>query len=119
MIRPSGSLHARGSLLEVEGIERHLGRWHAAVKKALTSLAFRTLPHLAGMALEIDAAAFVPGPLPRFFSTAVREIGPALNDDLLELYGRAGQVLENRFAFFNSPEKFEREINWEPAQTPG
>ena len=36
----------------------------------------------------------------------------------MELYGRAGQVLANRFAFFNSPQAFDEGINWEPPQTP-
>jgi hypothetical protein len=115
---PSGSFPARCSSPVVEGIERRLARWHATVKGTWARLAFRALPHLAGVALEMDAAALHPGPLPRFFSTTVREIGPALNDDLLELYGRAGQALENRFAFFNSPQAFDREIDWEPPQTP-
>ena len=76
MNNPSGSFPARCSLPAVERIERRLARWHATVKGAWARLAFRALPHLAGITLEMDAAALHPGPLARFFSTTVRQIGP-------------------------------------------
>ena len=76
------------------------------------------LPTPCRFGLGIAAAGFEPAPTPHFFSTDVRQISPTLNDDLLELYGRAGQVLANRFAFFNSPQAFDEGIDWEPPQTP-
>ena len=102
----------------LDGLERRLDRWRACANRTAAAWAFRALPRLAGSSLEIAAAGFEPGPIPHFFSTDVREISPALNDDLLDLYGRAGQVLENRFAFFNCLQVFDKGINWEPSQTP-
>ena len=111
-------MNAHSFFPAAEGIERRVARWHATLKAAVANLAFHSVPWLASAFLEMDAAALRAGPIPRFFSTAVRQIHPTLNDDLLELYGRAGQALENRFAFFNSPQSFDREIDWEPPQTP-
>jgi hypothetical protein len=102
-------------LTNLGGVERRLHQWHACAKQRVACWALRAFPRLAGSALEAAAGGFVPAPIPRFFSLDVREIAPTLNDDLLELYGRAGQVLANRFAFFNS---FDQGINWEPAHTP-
>jgi hypothetical protein len=102
----------------LNGLERTLNHWRAHAKGAAARWAFRAFPRLAGSVLEVSAAGFEPAPIPHFFSTDVRQIAPTLNDDLLELYGRAGQVMANRFAFFNSPEAFDEGINWEPPQTP-
>ena len=102
----------------LEGLERQLDHWRARARGAAARGAFRALRRLAGSVLEIAAAGFEPAPTPHFFSPHVREIDPTLNDDLLELYGRAGQVLANRFAFFNSPQAFDEGINWEPPQSP-
>lgn len=102
----------------MDGLERHLNEWHARARLAAARGAFRALPQLSGSALEIASAEFAPGPSPHFFSPGVRQIAPALNDDLLDLYGRAEQVLGNRFAFFNSPQAFDNGIDWEPPQSP-
>ena len=103
----------------LEGLERAGNGWRDRARGAAARWALRAFPRLAGSVLEVAAAGFAPAPLPHFYSTDVREIDPTLNDDLLELYGRAGQILANRFAFFNSPQAFEEGINWEPAQSPG
>jgi hypothetical protein len=102
---------------KLDGLERQFIRWRAGAKRGAARWAFRAFPRLAGSALEVAAAGFEPAPIPYFFSPDVRQIAPTLNDDLLELYGRAGQVLANRFAFFNSPQAFEEGINWEPPQS--
>jgi hypothetical protein len=102
----------------LDGLERRLHQWSARAKIAAARRAFRAFPHLSGSALEIAAAGFEPAPTPYFSSPDVRRIAPTLNDDLLELYGRAGQILANRFAFFNSPQAFDEGINWEPPQSP-
>jgi hypothetical protein len=104
--------------LNIEAWERRLSRWQAEAKRAAAVLAFRVFPHPTGSLYELRAAALKVGPLPRFFSADVREVDPTLNDDLLELYGRAGQALQNRFAFFGSPQAFEQGIDWEPPQSP-
>lgn len=103
----------------LDGLERHLNRFRARARNTAARWAFNVFPGLAGVALEMAAAGFEPAPTPYYFSSDVREISPTLNDDLLELYGRAGQVLQNRFAFFNSPQEFGEGINWEPPQSPG
>jgi hypothetical protein len=102
----------------LDGLERQFNHWSARAKRVGARWAFRAFPRLAGSALEAAAAGFKPAPTPYFFSPDVRQIAPTLNDDLLELYGRAGLVLANRFAFFNSPQAFDEGINWEPPQTP-
>ena len=102
----------------LDGLERRFDRWRARAKGAAARWAFGAFPRLAGAALEMAAAGFEPAPTPHFFSTDLRQINPTLNDDLLELYGRAGQVLANRFAFFNSSQAFDEVIDWEPPQTP-
>jgi hypothetical protein len=102
----------------LDGLERRFHCWRVRARRAAAGWAFRALPRLAGSALEIAAAKWEPAPTPHFFSTDVRQIDPTLNDDLLELYGRAGQVLANRFAFFNSPQAFDEGINWAPPQSP-
>jgi len=102
----------------LDGLERQLNHWRACAKRAAARWVFRAFPRLAGSALEVAAAGFEPAPIPYFFSTDVRQIAPTLNDDLMELYGRVGQVLANRFAFFNSPQAFDEGINWQPPQTP-
>lgn len=105
-------------LARLDGLERALNRWRTGAKGAAGRWSFRAFPRLASFALEMSAAGFKPAPIPHFFSTDVRQIDPTLNDDLLELYGRAGQVLANRFAFFNSPQAFDDGIDWELAQSP-
>jgi hypothetical protein len=102
----------------LDGLERTLNHWRARAKRVAARWAFRAFLRFAGSALELAAVGFKPAPIPYFFSPDVRQIPPTLNDDLLELYGRAGQVLANRFTFFNSPQAFDEGINWEPPQTP-
>ncbi len=102
----------------LDGLERRLSRALAQVRISATRGAFRAFPRLAGSLLGISAAGFSPAPIPRFFSPHVREIAPALNDDLLDLYGRAEQTLANRFTFFNSTLSFDSDIDWEPPQSP-
>ena len=102
----------------LDGLERHFHRWRSRARIGALRCAFRAFPLLAGSALEIAAAEFAPARVPFYFSTDVRQIDPALNDDLLDLYGRAEQVLENRFAFFNSPQSFQAGLNWAPPQSP-
>ena len=101
----------------LDGLERQLHHWRAVAREAAGRWLFRTFPHLAASFLEVAAAGFGPASIPHFFSTRVSQIAPSLNDDLLELYGRAGQVLINRFAFFNSSQAFDQGIDWEPRQT--
>ncbi len=101
----------------LDELERRLSDARARAKVSALRGAFRAFPRLAGSLLEVAAAGFSLAPIPRFFSPNVREISPALNDDLLDLYGRAGQTLANRFTFFNSPRAFEANIDWEPAET--
>ena len=103
----------------LDGVEHQFDHWRAGAKLAATRWVFRAFPPLAATVLKIAASGFEPASIPHFFSTGVGELEPALNDDLLELYGRAGQVLLNRFAFFNSPQAFDHGINWEPGHSPG
>ncbi len=103
----------------LDGLERRVRAGRALAKFAALRWAFRAFPGLAGSLLEISAAGFARAPIPHFFSPRVREIAPALNDDLLELYGRAGQTLVNRFTFFDSSQSFDADIDWEPRQSAG
>ena len=72
----------------------------------------RIFPRLAGAALEMKAQGFRASSLPCIFSTDLREIPPALNEDLLDLYGRSEQILANRFCFFHAPKEFSTGIEW-------
>jgi hypothetical protein len=81
-------------------------------------LAYRIFPRLAAATLEINAAKLRPEGIPQLFARDLKEIDPRLNDDLLELYGRSEQVLNNHFGFFGRTQKFGAEINWEPAESP-
>ena len=72
----------------------------------------RIFPRLAGAALEMKAQGFRASSLPCIFSTDLREIPPALNEDLLDLYGRSEQILANRFCFFHAPKEFSTGIDW-------
>ncbi len=103
----------------LDGLERRFGAGRALAKLAAIRWAFSALPGLTGTLLEISAAGFARAPIPRFSSPHVREIAPALNDDLLDLYGRTGQTLGNRFTFFDSSQTFDAGIDWEPRQSAG
>ena len=103
---------------DLDGLDRRLRQVRARAGMFAARAAFRTLPRLARPALEMAAAGLQLAPPPRFFSTHVRQIAPTLNDDLLELYGRGGQVVAGRFAFFNSLQAFEHGMDWEPPQSP-
>jgi hypothetical protein len=98
-------------------LERHATDWIARAKRSAARWAFRNLPTILGSDLEAAAGEFKPAPSFHFFSSDLLEIPPTLNDDLLDLYGRAGQAVANRFAFFNSLQVFDKEIDWEPAQS--
>ncbi len=102
---------------DLDGLDRRIRAGRALAKFAAARWAFRAFPALAGSFLEISASGFARASLPHFFSPHVREIAPALNDDLLELYGRAGQTLANRFTFFDSSQTFDADIDWEPRQS--
>ncbi len=84
----------------------------------LEAFTFRAAPQLAAAGLAMDAAGLESAGAPQLFSRHLREIAPALNDDLLDLYGRCEQVLANRFAFFNIGREFAREIGWEAETLP-
>lgn len=85
----------------------------AHLRKALARLACEAFPRFATAALEIEAAGFRSPGIPQIFSRHLREIPPALNDDLLELYGRSEQALANRFSFFNRLAELDAEFDWE------
>ena len=102
----------------LNGLEKRLRDWQGRARLALAGWTFRALPRLSGSALEVAASAFKRAPAPAFFSPDLRPLAPTLNDDLLELYGRALQVCGNQFAFLNSPQAFAQGIDWEPAQSP-
>jgi hypothetical protein len=93
--------------------EQTLLRWQRRLAGAASSALFQRLPHLAVGALEVEASRFRPSGIPRLFAEDLFQIAPALNDDLLELYGRSEQALANRFGFFGRTEQFGSEIDWE------
>lgn len=64
------------------------------------------------------AVAVVSSEIPHFFSRDLREIPPALNEELLDLYGRSEQVLGNRFAFLNLAEVLPADFDWEMHESP-
>lgn len=103
---------------DLSGWERYLDEWRASAKRHAVRWFFHAFPDFSRPALEMAAAEFRPAPMPHFFATDVRQIPPALNDDLLELFGRAGQILQNRFAFYNSPVDFKYGIEWERVPSP-
>jgi uncharacterized heparinase superfamily protein len=94
-------------------LEERVERWRWALRSAAGSLALRKFPALAGAALEMAAQRFHAASLPHIFSTDLREIPPALNEDLLDLYGRSEQILANRFSFFHSTKSFGAKIDWQ------
>ncbi len=67
----------------------------------------------------MQAAGLESPSIPHFFSRDLHEISPALNEDLLDLYGRSEQVLANRFAFLNHTEALDAGFNWELHESPG
>jgi len=93
-------------------LEERTERWRSALRSGVRRLAIRIFPGLAGAALEMKAQGFRASSLPRIFSTDLREIPSALNEDLLDLYGRSEQILANRFCFFHAPKEFSTGIDW-------
>lgn len=86
--------------------------WVAALKQAARRLVARAFPTVDLAALEMDAARFVASEIPQLFSRNLRQIDPSLNDELLELYSVAEQVLANRFTYFNRAHEFAAAIDW-------
>jgi Heparinase II/III-like protein len=87
--------------------------WRTRLRGALARCAFRAFPSLASRGLEIAAAELGSPCIPAIFSGNLREVPPALNDDLLDLYGRSEQVLANRFCFRNRLKALEAEFDWQ------
>ncbi len=65
----------------------------------------------------MDAAGLASPEIPHLFARNLHEIPPALNEDLLDLYGRSEQALANQFAFFNRLETLEADFDWESCGT--
>jgi Heparinase II/III-like protein len=84
-----------------------------ALRRGATEIGFQAFPQLARAALAMEAARFAACGSPEFFSRHLREIPPTLNEDLLDLYGRSGQVLANQFAFHNISETLNADFDWE------
>jgi heparinase II/III-like protein len=93
-------------------LEEKTEGWWSALRSRVLRLAFRKFPGLTIAALEMEAQGFRANSLPRIFSSDLREIPPALNEDLLDLYGRSEQILANRFSFFHAQKEFPRGIDW-------
>ncbi len=87
-------------------------RW-SALATAAVKLLSQALPGLAAASLQVEAARFAAPSIPRLFSTHLRPLDPSLNEDLLELYGRAERAMSNHFTFFNRHRNFDAEIDWE------
>jgi len=99
--------------------EEAVERWGGKLKRTARRLAARALPSVALAKLEMDAARFVAGGIPQLFSRHLRQIDPSLNEELLELYGVAEQVLSNRFTFFNRGHEFRATIDWRYGESRG
>ncbi len=99
--------------------EEAVERWGGKLKRTARRLAARALPTVALAALEMDAAKFVAGEIPQLFSRHLRQIDASLNQELLELYGVAEQVLSNRFTFFNRGHEFRATIDWRYGESRG
>jgi Heparinase II/III-like protein/Heparinase II/III N-terminus len=93
--------------------EQRIAQWAAAFQRLAARLAYRAFPQLASSALAMRAAALEPSGMPRLFSRDLREIPPALNEDLLDLYGKSEQALANRFAFLNLAEILPPDFDWD------
>jgi len=88
-------------------------RWISGVKWVAANAAFRVFPRLTSAALEIRASDLRAPSIPHLFSTDLREIQPALNEDLLDLFGKSEQTVANRFSFLERPEALEAGFDWE------
>ncbi len=113
--RPEGRRPHRENNLEIDA---KLEQWVERGRRKAAAWVNRAFPSLAVSVLALDAAGLESRRIPELFSRQVREIPLGLNDDLLDLYGRAAAVLDNRFAFFHRSQKFEPEIAWEPPESP-
>ncbi len=96
--------------MEIEGQLEH---WWASVRGKAAAWASQAFPAL----LALDASGLDSARIPQLFSRKVRQIPPRLNDDLLDLYGSAAALLDNRFAFFHRLHKFGPEIDWAAPET--
>lgn len=67
----------------------------------------------------MEASGLVSPGIPQLFPAGLREIPATLNEDLLYLYGRSGQVLANTFAFLNHSESLAADFDWELHESPG
>ena len=97
--------------------ERRLQRWVRKLKHQAIWLGFQAFPQLSRAALAMESSRFSPADATEFFSQDLHEVPPALNEDLLDLYGRSEQVVANLFAFHNISEALEGDFNWEMHQS--
>lgn len=74
---------------------------------------------MAASALAMRAESLKASAIPQLFSRDLREISPALNEDLLDLYGKSEQVLANRFAFLNLAEILPQNFDWDMHESAG
>jgi hypothetical protein len=88
-----------------------------ALRWAVARLAYRQLPRWATLALEMDSAGLDVSGIAHFFSRDLVQVPPALNDDLLDLFGRSEKILSNHFTFLNRARKFPEDIDWEPNES--
>lgn len=94
-----------------------LDRLGPAVRWAVARLAYRQFPRAATLALEMDSAGLDVSRIPHFFARDLVQVPPALNDDLLDLFGRSEKLLSNQFTFLNRARKFPEDIDWEPNES--
>lgn len=104
-------------MIELDQLELH--RRGPDLQWAAAKLAFEAIPQLAARTLEITSAGLLAARIPNLFSQNLREIPPALNDDLLDLFGRCERILSNQFTFFTHTEAFPEEIDWARHQGTG
>jgi Heparinase II/III-like protein len=93
--------------------EALLRNWVRALQEFAARFGYHAFPYLASTALAMQAAGLEAAGTPHLFSQDLREISPALNEDLLDLYGRSEQVLSNRFAIQNHTEALGAQFDWE------
>ncbi len=93
-------------------------RWRSRLKRAAFRLTCREVPRLLAAIVRVEAARWGSPRIPCIFSTDLQPLDSSLNENLLTLFGRSNQVLDNRFAFQNRLRTFEGGIDWEVEESP-
>ncbi len=88
-----------------------MARWKQAAAGAIGR--WSLAPALSASSAVRRAASSAQFKIPNIFSPDVREIKPELNEDLLDLFGRAERLCDNRFKILNREERFGQEIPWD------